>query len=123
MNAKNTAAIDTESIYSAEDAYDLFYHGRGDSDEKLEEAIGTMGDKSIEESIMMTIGVVFAREYRNIRKSFDDPTELTDAQLARAFSMAIPMADRDYCISGGMYGPCLRNAFAMACDIIEEQVA
>lgn len=123
MNAKNTATIDTESIYSAEDAYDLFYHGRGDSDEKLEEAIGTMCDKTVEESIMMTIGTVFAREYRNIRKSFDDPTELTDIQLARAFSMAIPMADRDYCISGGMYGSCLRNAFAMACDIIEEQAA
>lgn len=123
MNAKNAATIDAESIYSAEDAYDLFYHGRGDSDEKLEEAIGTMCDKAVEESIMMTIGTVFAREYRNIRKSFDDPTELTDTQLARAFSMAIPMADRDYCISGGMYGPCLRNAFAMACGIIEEQAA
>lgn len=123
MNAKNAATIDTEAIYSTEDAYDLFYHGRGDSDEKLEEAIGTMCDKAVEESIMMTIGTVFAREYRNIRKSFDDPTELTDTQLARAFSMAIPMADRDYCISGGMYGPCLRNAFAMACDIIEEQAA
>lgn len=123
MNAKNAATLDTESIYSAEDAYDLFYHGRGDSDEKLEEAIGTMCDKAVEESIMMTIGTVFASEYRNIRKSFDDPTELTDIQLARAFSMAIPMADRDYCISGGMYGPCLRNAFAMACDIIEEQGA
>ena len=109
MNAKNAAAIATESIYSAEDASDLIYHGRADSDEKLEEAIGTMGDKAVEESIMMTISV--------------DPTELTDAQLARAFSMAIPMADRDYCISGGMYGPCLRNAFAMACDIIEEQAA
>lgn len=123
MNAKNAATIDTESIYSAEDAYDLLYHGRGDSDEKLEEAIGTMCDKAVEASIMMTIGTVFAREYRNIRKSFDDPTELTDIQLARAFSMAIPMADRDYCISGGMYGPCLRNAFAMACDIIEEQAS
>lgn len=123
MNTKNAATIDTESIYSAEDAYDLFYHGRGDSDEKLEEAIGTMGDKAVEESIMMTIGTVFAREYRNIRKSFDDTTELTDIKLARAFSMAIPIADRDYCISGRMYGPCLRNAFAMACDIIEEQAA
>lgn len=114
---------DIKGIFSENDAKNLFYYGREDSDEKFENAIGMMSDRRIESSVFETIGIVFAREYRNVRAKMGEPAPLTDRQLAEAFNLSISIADSEYCLSGGMYAPCLRNAFDYICYDFECRIA
>ena len=111
-----------KSIFTEQDAENLFYYGRNGADEKLEQVIGMMDDKNIESSVFQTIGVVFAREYRRYRAEFGEPTSLSDMQLASSFNTAVKLADYDY-MEGGMYAPCLRDAFGYMCADEEERIA
>lgn len=114
---------DIEAIFSEQDAENLFYYGRDDADEKLENAIGMMDDGRIESVVFEIIGVVFAREYRSYRAELGEPTSLDDKQMAQAFNMAIKIADINYYESGSMYATCLRNAFADMCYDFEYRMS